>query len=95
MTETATKQEEEEMFGRKKQYRPPDRPFNHASGCKILAADATVQIPWQRLEYGQWRRECVCGTEGWTEPLAKTRPARPVRPGHQPPRGRVRVPRHN
>jgi hypothetical protein len=26
-------------------------------------------IPWSRLEYGQWRRECVCGAESWTEPV--------------------------
>jgi hypothetical protein len=33
-----------------------------------VKADSDVEIPWSRLEYGRWRRECVCGAEGWQEP---------------------------
>jgi hypothetical protein len=30
-----------------------------------------VSIVNEVLEYGRWRRECVCGAEGWTEPAAE------------------------
>jgi hypothetical protein len=60
------------MFGRtKNRLNPPERPFAHEDGCKILAADPDVVIPWSRLEYGQWRRECVCSAENWSDPAAK------------------------
>jgi hypothetical protein len=59
------------MFVLRKRIEPPDRPFSHVDDCRILAADPTVVIPWSRLEYGRWRRECVCGAEGWTEPAAE------------------------
>jgi hypothetical protein len=58
------------MFHRNHQV-PSDRPFAHDPDCRILKADPDVVIPWSRLEYGHWRRECVCGAEGWDEPAAK------------------------
>jgi hypothetical protein len=33
------------MFNKKKQGGPPDRPFEHADDCKILAAEPGVEIP--------------------------------------------------
>jgi hypothetical protein len=33
-----------------------------------LAAEPGVEIPWSRLEYGRWHRECRCGAESWQEP---------------------------
>jgi hypothetical protein len=61
------RKKEEHMFRRKHQV-PPVRPFAHDPDCRILKADPDVVIPWSRLEYGRWRRECVCGAEGWQEP---------------------------
>ena len=60
------------MF-RKKHQGPPDRPFQHTDDCKILKADPDVEIPWSRLEYGQWRRECLCTTEYYNEPFVDDR----------------------
>jgi hypothetical protein len=56
------------MFEKKNRYNPPDTPFVHADDCRIVKADPNVEILWSRLEYGQWRRECVCSYEGWQEP---------------------------
>jgi hypothetical protein len=56
------------MFEKKKRYTPPDTPFTHADDCRIKRADPTVEIPWSRLEYGVWRRECRCSFEAWQEP---------------------------
>jgi hypothetical protein len=56
------------MFHAKKKIEPPDTPFAHDPDCRILKADPDVSIPWSRLEYGHWRRECVCSAEGWDEP---------------------------
>ncbi len=56
------------MFHAKKKIGPPDTPFAHDPDCRILMADPDVSIPWSRLGYGQWRRECLCGAESWTEP---------------------------
>jgi hypothetical protein len=36
-----------------------------------VKADPYVAIAWSRLEYGQLRRECMCGVENWSEPTAK------------------------
>jgi hypothetical protein len=60
------------MFHRTKHQGPPAGPFAHADGCRILAADPDVEIPWSRHEYGLWRRECRCGAESWQE-LAPSR----------------------
>jgi len=59
------------MFGKKNRPSPPDQPFSHTDDCRIVKADPDVEILWSRLEYGQWRRECVCGAESWTEPADK------------------------
>jgi hypothetical protein len=56
------------MFGKKNRYNPPDTPFAHDDSCAITRADPDVEIPWSRLEYGQWKRECRCGSEVWHEP---------------------------
>jgi hypothetical protein len=62
------------MFRSKQRPEPPDRPFVHADGCKILAADRNVQIDWQEVERGYWQRRCQCTVEHHREP-----PARPAR----------------
>ena len=76
------------MFGRtKNRLNPPDRPFANEDGCKILAADPTVELPWSRLEYGQWKRECQCSTESWQEPApsrVRLDPYDPVTMRHLP-----------
>jgi hypothetical protein len=59
------------MFHRRQRNEPPSRPFAHDPDCRIVKADPSVEIPWSRLEYGRWRRECVCGAEGWSEPAAE------------------------
>jgi hypothetical protein len=56
------------MFRNKKKIEPPDTPFAHGDDCKMVAADPTMKPPWSRLEYGQWKRECRCGSEFWQEP---------------------------
>jgi hypothetical protein len=38
-----------------------------------VKADPHVEIPWSRLEYGQWRRECVCTIEYYNEPFVDDR----------------------
>jgi hypothetical protein len=43
----------------------------HAGQDLHPVADPDVSIPWSRLEYGHWRRECVCSAEGWDEPAPK------------------------
>jgi hypothetical protein len=58
------------MFHKKK-IQPPSRPFAHSDSYPIVQAEPDVEIPWSRLEYGHWRRECRCGAEGWDEPAAK------------------------
>jgi hypothetical protein len=57
----------------KKQGGPPDRPFSHAEGCKILAADPTVQIEWSEIERGYWQAVCVCGKQYFYAPPAGDR----------------------
>ena len=59
------------MYHARKKIEPPDTPFAHDPDCRILKADPDVSIPWSRLEYGHWRRECVCNAEGWNEPAPK------------------------
>jgi hypothetical protein len=59
------------MFGRRK---GPGRPFSHSEGCKILAADPTVSIPWNETRTGHWEARCQCGVSYFDEP--RTRPAR-------------------
>jgi hypothetical protein len=56
------------MFGRRK--KGPSKPFDHQTGCKILAADPGVEIPWNEVRTGYWEARCVCGTEGWHAPDA-------------------------
>jgi hypothetical protein len=58
------------MFRRKK---GPNRAFAHSDGCKILAADPTVQIQWSEVETGHWRRVCQCGAEDVYEEPADRR----------------------
>jgi hypothetical protein len=41
----------------------PTRPFAHAGGCKIVAADPTAEIPWQEVESGHWQATCQCRVE--------------------------------
>ena len=48
-------------FRRRK--RGPDKAFSHSEGCKIQAADPTVQIQWSEVETGHWRAVCQCGSE--------------------------------
>ena len=48
-------------FRRRK--RGPDKAFSHSEGCKIQAADPTVQIQWSEVETGHWRATCMCGSE--------------------------------
>jgi hypothetical protein len=45
------------MFGRRK--KGPDKTFVHSEDCRILAADPDVEIPWNEVETGHWRAECV------------------------------------
>jgi len=72
-------QEGEVMFNKQK-VQPPDRPFSHSGECKIVKADPGVQIPWNRLEYGKWQRQCTCGAEWWQEPAAKRTRQDPLDP---------------
>jgi hypothetical protein len=65
--EVTVRKEEGTMF-RRNHNKPPSQPFPHDPDCRIVKADPKVVIPWSRLEYGRWRRECVCGAEGWQEP---------------------------
>jgi len=57
-----------DTFGKKNRYTPPDTPFAHSEDCKIVKADPNVELPWSRLEYGLWKRECACSYETWQEP---------------------------
>jgi hypothetical protein len=59
------------MFGRRK--KGPNKPFNHQPGCKILAADPSVEIVWNELRPGFWEARCQCGAEGWHAPDANPR----------------------
>jgi hypothetical protein len=56
------------MFHKKNGRGPPARPFSHADGCKILAADPGVQIEWSEIERGHWVATCRCGEEHYREP---------------------------
>jgi hypothetical protein len=58
------------MFRNKKKIAPPDTPFAHSDDCKIVKVDPGVELPWSRLEYGLWKRECVCSYETWQEPAS-------------------------
>ena len=59
------------MFRRKR--KAPNKPFNHAEDCPIVAADPSVEIPWSYLGDGFWKAECACGFETFTEPLVDDR----------------------
>ena len=59
------------MFGRRK--KGPDKTFVHSEGCRILAADPDVEIPWNEVEAGHWRAECVCTIEYYNEPFVDDR----------------------
>lgn len=63
LAETVTENElpRRRMFHRTK--KGPDRPFVHSDGCKILAADPSVQIEWSEIERGHWQAVCVCGKD--------------------------------
>jgi hypothetical protein len=41
----------------------PSRPFTHDEGCRVVAVDPGVEIPWSYLGEGRRKAECVCGTE--------------------------------
>jgi hypothetical protein len=60
------------MFGLKKKT-GPTRPFTHTDDCKILKADPDVEIPWNEVEAGHWRAECVCTVEYYNEPFVDDR----------------------
>jgi hypothetical protein len=60
------------MFGLAKK-RPILPAFTHADDCKILKADPGVEIPWNEVETGLWKAECVCTTEWFREPLVDDR----------------------
>jgi hypothetical protein len=49
---------------RRNDHTPPKKVFSHADGCKILAADPTVSIPWNEIRTGHWEARCLCGVEG-------------------------------
>jgi hypothetical protein len=68
------------MFRTKNRHSPPDRPFIHGDGCKIVAADPDVEIPWLRFEGGRWGRVCRCGEESWYEPAPERRRQDPLDP---------------
>ena len=53
------------MFRRKS--KPPSKPFTHDEGCRIVAVDPGVEIPWSYLGNGRWKAECVCGAEYFNE----------------------------
>jgi 5-methylcytosine-specific restriction endonuclease McrA len=59
------------MFGKKRE--PNDTPFNHVDGCKILASDPGVELPWSEIRRGVWQRVCECSTEYFHEPVADHR----------------------
>ena len=58
-------------FRRRK--RGPDKAFSHSEGCKIQAADPTVQIQWSEVETGHWEAVCACGVEYFHEPFTDER----------------------
>jgi hypothetical protein len=53
------------VFRRKR--KPPSKPFTHDEGCRIVAVDPGVEIPWSYLGDGRWKAECVCGAEYFNE----------------------------
>jgi hypothetical protein len=59
------------MFGRRK--KGPDKTFVHSEDCRILAADPDVEIPWNEVEAGHWRAECLCTIEYYNEPFVDDR----------------------
>jgi hypothetical protein len=64
--------EEHMLISKKKGHRPPDQPFTHLDGCKIVRADPEVDDPpWSRHEHGRWERVCQCSKESWYEPPPK------------------------
>jgi hypothetical protein len=56
---------ETRVFRRKR--KPPSKPFTHDEGCRIVAVDPGVEIPWSHLGDGRWKAECVCGAEYFNE----------------------------
>jgi hypothetical protein len=60
------------MF-RRKRVSPPSTPFAHGPDCRIFAADPGVDIPWNDLGGGAWRRECVCSFEIFNAPFVDNR----------------------
>lgn len=66
------------MFGRRK--KGPNKPFEHQGDCKILAADPSVEIPWNEVRAGYWEARCICGAEGWHAPDAARVRADPYDP---------------
>ena len=51
----------------------PTKVFDHIDGCKVLKADPSVEIPWNEVETGYWRAECLCTVEHYREPVADDR----------------------
>jgi hypothetical protein len=68
------------MFHTRKKIRPPGTEFLHAGDCRILKADADVKPPWNEIERGLWKRECVCSFEYWREPVPQDRRQDPYDP---------------
>jgi hypothetical protein len=56
------------MFSKRSRHGLPARPFSHADGCKILAADPGVQIEWSEIRAGVWEAVCQCGKQSHYEP---------------------------
>ena len=59
------------MFRRKR--KPPSKPFTHDEGCRIVAVDPGVEIPWSYLGDGRWKAECVCGAEYFNQSVVDDR----------------------
>jgi hypothetical protein len=53
------------VFRRKR--KPPSKQFTHDEGCRIVAVDPGVEIPWSYLGDGRWKAECACGVEYFNE----------------------------
>jgi hypothetical protein len=67
--------------GKRKDHRPPDAPFLHDDGCRIVRADPGFgDPPWSRLEGGRWNRVCVCNEETWYEPAPRRLQLDPLDP---------------
>ena len=75
------------MFGKKNRDWLHAGPFSHADGCRVLRADPTIVIEWQRIEGRRWQRICECGTETVYEPVpsrVQPDPYDPVTSRHLP-----------